>query len=85
MELEVRILGIPAIARVTYFQPRVPARRHGHPDTWEPAIEEELEFELLDRRGRPAPWLERKLTPPLRSLLREHILREIKRLERMDD
>jgi hypothetical protein len=32
---------------------------YGDADPPEP---EEFEFTILDRRGRPAPWLERKLT-----------------------
>jgi len=61
-ELEVRVCGIPAIARVLHYRPYEPAYRRGHPDNWEPASPPEIDFEILDRRGRPAPWLQRKLS-----------------------
>lgn len=61
-EIDVRVCGIPAIARVLHYRPYEPAYRRGHPDNWEPASPPEIDFEILDRRGRPAPWLERKLT-----------------------
>lgn len=57
-----RISGIPARIEVTSFTPWRPARLYGHPDSWAPA-EGEIEWEVLDRRGRPAPWLARKLSP----------------------
>lgn len=61
-EIDIRVCGIPAIARVLHYRPYEPAYRRGHPDNWEPASPPEIDFEILDRRGRPAPWLERKLT-----------------------
>lgn len=54
--LAIRAHGIPALAEVTYFLPYTPS-------TWEePADGPEVEWKLLDRRGRPAPWLERLIT-----------------------
>ncbi len=54
----VKVLGgLPCLARVTHYAPFRPA-------TWSaPAEGHEVEFEILDRRGMPAPWLERRLTP----------------------
>jgi hypothetical protein len=56
-DYRIRVLGgLPAIARVTSFYPYVPA-------TWDsPSEGGEVEFEILDQRGRPAAWLERRLT-----------------------
>ena len=59
--MDTRIAGIPAKIEVTSYYPGRPARLTGHPDTWYPPEYEELTFQVLDRRGRPAPWLERKL------------------------
>lgn len=63
MEFHTRIRGIPAICRVTYasdYRPMaITGTGYGDADPPEP---EEFEFTILDRRGRPAPWLERKLT-----------------------
>lgn len=47
--------GIPCRIAVTHYSA---AERDTY---WEPGAPEEVEFEVLDRRGRPAPWLERKL------------------------
>jgi hypothetical protein len=82
MDIDVRVCGIPAIARVLHYRPYEPAYRRGHPDNWEPASPPEIDFEILDRRGRPARWLERKLT----ERERERIERElIEYLEAEDD
>ena len=54
MELDTRICGIPCIVRVTHFSPGTPhGRELGDDPCWE--------YEVLDRRGRPAPWLARKI------------------------
>lgn len=61
MEIATTVSGIPCIARVTSYSAGCAARiwpiEHSHPE--EP---EEVEFEVCDRRGRPAPWLAKKLT-----------------------
>ena len=58
MEYPIRVLGgLPAIARVNYYLPYIPA-------TWDdPAEGPELEWDLLDAKGRQADWLERRMTP----------------------
>jgi hypothetical protein len=60
MLIETRVQGIPCIAEVLYYKP---ARYYlsGPP---EHCYDEgaEFEFRLRDRRGRLAPWLDRKLT-----------------------
>ena len=73
--VEIRAAGIPALAGVFSYSYQAPFRGspylcscsddfYGH---------EEVEWELLDRRGRPAPWLYRKLSPAER----EEITREL--------
>ena len=37
----------------------------------------EVDFQVCDRRGRPAPWLERKLTPADRARLEQLILNQL--------
>lgn len=55
-DYQVRVLGgLPAIARVTHYQPYTPAT------WWEPEDGPEVEFELRDLRGRPAPWMENRI------------------------
>jgi hypothetical protein len=61
-EIETRVCGIPCIVRVTYWEPYVPAKLYGHPDSWYPEEGGYGEWEILDRNSRPAPWLEVKMT-----------------------
>lgn len=58
-----RVHGIPCLCDVTFYSPGAPMRTtgwgYGDCDPDEP---EEFEFDILDRRGYSAAWLERKLT-----------------------
>lgn len=57
------IAGIPCQCRVTHYSPDIPMRITGSGmGDADPPEPEEFEFEILDRSGRPAPWLESKLT-----------------------
>lgn len=67
--IKVYAKGIPALAGITMYNPGLPARRGIHDkttgaliDPGDPPEPEEIEFELFDRRGFKAPWLEAKLT-----------------------
>ena len=60
--LPVRVAGIPAQIGVSHWEPYEPAQLSGPPEFCHPAEGGWGDWELLDRRGRPAPWLERKLT-----------------------
>ena len=57
------VAGIPCRCRVTFYSHGAPMRTtgwgYGDCDPDEP---EEFEFDILDRRGYPAAWLEQKLT-----------------------
>ena len=55
-EISTTVAGIPCIARVTAHYKGWPATR------FDPAEDEEVEFEILDRNGNPAAWLARKVT-----------------------
>jgi hypothetical protein len=59
-QIETRIAGIPAIIGVTAFE-RHGAIRHADSDLDSRGFIE-CAWEVLDRRGRPAPWLARKIT-----------------------
>lgn len=61
-EIPVKVCGIPAIARVDSYHPGSPPILTGHPDRCCPGEPDEVEFTICDRRGRPAEWLERKMT-----------------------
>ncbi len=62
-EFDTRVRGIPCIVRVTYWEPYIPAKISGPPENCYPAEGGEGDWEILDTRGRPAPWLEKKMTP----------------------
>ena len=74
--VEIRAAGIPALAGVFSYSYQPPFRGspylcscsddfYGH---------EEVEWELLDRRGKPAPWLDRKLSPADRGEITRELL-----------
>lgn len=60
---ESRVAGIPCQIQVLTYYPDRPMRitGSGYGDA-DPPEDELFEFELLDRKGYPAPWLERKIT-----------------------
>jgi hypothetical protein len=60
-EFDTTCCGIPCIIRVTYWEAYVPAKVSGPPENCYPAEGGCGDWEILDRRGRPAPWLEKKL------------------------
>lgn len=61
IQINTRVAGIPALARVTYAHYTRP-----DPTTWASDWDYyggwELNWEICDSRGRSAPWLERKAT-----------------------
>ena len=61
MQFESRIAGIPCIIDVTSLTV-VSGEGYGAPSEIDARGWVESEFDVLDRRGRPAPWLARKLT-----------------------
>lgn len=62
MIFDTKIHGIPCQCEVTHYVPYTPANLNGHPDNWTPPEGGEFEFNILDRNGRSAPWLERYVT-----------------------
>lgn len=60
MQIQTHIAGgLPCIARVASYTPYRRNRR-GHPETWLPDDEEDIEIELLTLKGKPAPWMEKR-------------------------
>jgi hypothetical protein len=77
--IEARISGIPCLIEVTHYAAAVPGRLWGAPENCYPDEPEEIEFEVCDRRGRSAPWLERKMTKDDRLEIERLICENIKR------
>ncbi len=61
-EFETTVCGIPCIIRVLSWDEYRPAYLGGAPENCYPAEGGDGDWELLDRKGQPAPWLERKMT-----------------------
>lgn len=72
-EFQTRVCGIPCVVRVTTWERYVPEFISGPPDKCYPAEGGCGEWMLLDTRGRPAPWLERKMTEDDREALEQKI------------
>ncbi len=80
-EFDTRVCGIPCIVRVTYWEAYIPAKISGPPENCYPAEGGEGDWEILDTRGRPAPWLERKMTDRDRNLLSEEVFNHMEEME----
>ena len=66
------VQGIPCLIDITNFKV-VPANSRCTDSDWDYYGYEELEYVICDRRGRPAPWLERKVTDGDRDKIRQDI------------
>ena len=72
-EIETRIAGIPCIVGVTHFESVRGSFSYHAASDWDYHGYVECEFTVCDRRGRPAPWLERKLTSKDESRIESEI------------
>jgi hypothetical protein len=60
--IDTRVQGIPCHAELLHYSPGSPGYISGPPESCYESEQEEWEYRILDRRGRPAPWLEAKVT-----------------------
>ena len=60
-EIKARVAGIPCIIGVTYFDNVIGSYSYHAASDLDYHGYTDIEFDLLDRKGRLAPWLERKL------------------------
>lgn len=64
MQFDTKVSGIPCMCKVIRHSPYKPMRITGSGmGDCDPPEYEEFEFTILDRRGYPANWLEKKLKP----------------------
>ncbi len=71
--MHTRIANIPCKVEITCYYKYRAATLWGRPDGWAPSEPEEISFQVLDRRGRVAPWLEEKLTEDDRRRIEEEV------------
>lgn len=62
MIFETRVNGIPCQCEVTSYTPAYAGVLSGPYEDAEEPLPAEWEFKILDRKGRPAPWLEKYIT-----------------------
>jgi len=60
-EIETRVAGIPCLIGVVEYSYSRPDYSADNPHDYYGGAE--IAWEVCDRRGRKAPWLQRKLTP----------------------
>ena len=77
--METRICGIPCLVEVTYSHYTRPWQGSAHncPSDIDYYGGWEVEYEVLDRRGRKAEWLERKMTPADHDRLLGEIIKDL--------
>ena len=69
----VKVCGIPCIIGVINYDKYIPAKTYGLPEDCYPAEGGIGEYELLDRRGYRAKWLENKMNKDDDELVQELI------------
>lgn len=71
--LQTRISGIPCQIEVTSYYPATSMKWYRNGDC-APPEDEEIEFRVLDRKGYPASWLERKMDEEDRIRIEKELL-----------
>ena len=72
-EIESRVAGIPCLIGVSHFDCVRGSYSYNAASDMDYYGYSESEWEVLDRRGRPAAWLERKLTTADRDRIEQEI------------
>ena len=71
------VQGIPCQCQVTMIGKNIPMKRYGSgAGDVHPPEHQEMEIALLDRQGKPADWLEKKLTVSERDRLKKEFFLE---------
>lgn len=72
-EIESRVAGIPCLIGVSHFDCVRGSYSYNASSDMDYYGYSESEWDVLDRRGRPAAWLERKLTDDDRQRIEQEI------------
>lgn len=63
MIFDTRVNGVPCLCSVLEYSPYIPMRIYGPDiDQGTPPEYETFDYAILDKAGKPAPWLEKYLT-----------------------
>lgn len=57
-----KVQGIPCLIRIDSYEPAYAGYRGSNLDDWDEDYGPTIEYTICDQRGRPAPWLARKVT-----------------------
>ena len=86
MEFHSKVCGIPCIVKVITYRKAVPVKIWGSGmGDCDPPEPEEFEFQLLDRKGYSAAWLESKLTPADEQRIYEDFHTHLEELNQKED
>lgn len=81
IDIKTHISGIPCVIRVISWEPYVTADIGGPPERCYPAEGGYGDWEVLDRRGKPARWLARKITKQDEIRIEQEVLDLMERCE----
>lgn len=86
MEFYTKVCGIPCTVKVTTYHKAVPMRIWGSGmGDCDPPEPEEFEFQLFDRKGYRAAWLEAKLTDAVEHQIYEDFQQYLEQLNQKED
>lgn len=72
-EIETRVAGIPCIIGVIEYSSTAGSYSYNAASDWDYYGSTECDWEVCDSRGRPAPWLARKLTSKIEAAIESEI------------
>ena len=85
MQFQSKVCGIPCIVEVTTYCKAQPMRIWGSGmGDCDPPEPEEFEFQLLDRKGYRAAWLEAKLTDAIEQKIYEDFQQYLEQLNQKE-
>ena len=74
MNIASTVAGIPCLIDYQVYGKYVPAKTDADPNSCYEAEYPDVDFTVLDRKGYPAPWLEKKLTDDETNRIEHEIL-----------
>jgi hypothetical protein len=78
MEMEYKISGIPCIIRVSHFESQKGSFSRDAASDLDYYGYDDIDWEVCDRRGRPAPWLDRKVTDRIEDEIYDALIKFVR-------